>query len=344
MKPPRTYATAAALRKALEDRLRRIAAAEHVDLTRLRRQLSFDRLLARLFHSEPAPWALKGGYALELGLRTARATLDIDLALQGGALPDASKRKVSQALREMLQGAASISLGDWLEYSVGLPVKDVEAAPCGGARFPVQARMDARIFARFHVDVGAGDAVMGPLEPVEGRDWLQFAGITAPSFRMIPREQQFAEKLHTYTLPRRATNSRVKDLIDLVLLIQSGNLADQRIAEAVRLTHQRRSGSRGALGRHVQRSPLSAAFGQEAHLWVGGPSSHTDCSANHRLVLLGLRPQILVCEDSPGRESGKTVWLWERNWPAVRAARAKPWCPIRTRAATPPSDSMTCSR
>ena len=81
---------------------------------------------------------------------------------------------------------------------------------------------------------------MGPPEPVKGRDWLRFAGIPTPSFRMIPREQQFAEKLHAYTLPRRTPNSRVKDLIDLVLLIRSGNLAKERIAEAVRLTFERR--------------------------------------------------------------------------------------------------------
>jgi len=37
-------------------------------------------------------------------------------------------------------------------------------------------------------------------------------------------------------LPRRTPNSRVKDLIDLVLLIRSGNLANECIAEAVRLT------------------------------------------------------------------------------------------------------------
>jgi hypothetical protein len=39
---------------------------------------------------------------------------------------------------------------------------------------------------------------------------------------------------------RRTPNSRVKDLIDLVLLIRSGNLAKERIAEAVRLTFERR--------------------------------------------------------------------------------------------------------
>ena len=59
MNQPRTYATSGAFRTALEDRLRKIAETEQIDLNRLRRQVSFDRLLARLFQSEAAPWALK---------------------------------------------------------------------------------------------------------------------------------------------------------------------------------------------------------------------------------------------------------------------------------------------
>ena len=38
---------------------------------------------------------------------------------------------------------------------------------------------------------------------------------------MISIEQQFAEKLHAYTLPRNdRVNSRVKDLIDMILLLR----------------------------------------------------------------------------------------------------------------------------
>jgi hypothetical protein len=100
--------------------------------------------------------------------------------------------------------------------------------------------MDARVFARFHLDAGIGDAVMQPLETVACRDWLRFAGIEPSRVLMISREQQFAEKLHAYTLPRSAANSRVKDLVDLALLFASGDLARERVAEAVRLTFERR--------------------------------------------------------------------------------------------------------
>jgi hypothetical protein len=140
----------------------------------------------------------------------------------------------------MLQNAANVPLGDWFEYAIGAPVMDLDAAPYGGARFPVEARMDDRIFARFHLDTGIGDVVIEPLETFACRDWLGFAGIETARVRMIAREQQFAEKVHAYTLPRQSTNSRVKDLVDLALLAGSGKLNQRRIQDALRLTFERR--------------------------------------------------------------------------------------------------------
>jgi hypothetical protein len=210
---------------------------DQIDPNRLRRQVSFDRLLARLFREDPAPWVLKGGYALELRFKAARSTVDIDLTLQRVV---AAGVDTNQVVREMLQTAANISLGDLFEYKIGPPVMDLTAAPYGGARYPVEARMDERIFARFHLDAGIGDVVMQPLEAIVCRDWLGFAGIEASRVRMIAREQQLAEKIHAYTLPRNAANSRVKDLVDMALLIGSGGLDRQRILDALRLTFERR--------------------------------------------------------------------------------------------------------
>ena len=54
---------------------------------------------------------------------------------------------------------------------------------------------------------------------------------------MIAREQQVAEKIHAYTLPRNTAN---KDLVDLALLIESGGLEKQRTLDALLLTFERR--------------------------------------------------------------------------------------------------------
>jgi hypothetical protein len=236
---PRTYATAGAFRRALEERLKSMSQTEQIDINRLRRQVSFDRLLARLFREDPAPWALKGGYALELRFKSARSTIDIDLTLQSvvGTLEGSDPVRV---IREMLQAMADVSFDDWFEYTIGPPVMDLTAAPYGGARYSVETRMDGRIFARFHLDAGVGDVVIQPLETAECHDWLGFAGIERPRVRMISREQQFAEKIHAYTLPRSSPNSRVKDLLDLVLLIADNQLDRQRVINALHLTFERR--------------------------------------------------------------------------------------------------------
>jgi len=236
----KTYATAGAFRVALEERLKRRSQTDQIDINRLRRQVSFDRLLARLFRGDSVPWALKGGYALELRFKTARSTVDIDLTLQRVVTAAIEGVDVNQTVREMLQTAAGYPLGDWFEYTIGPAVMDITAAPYGGARFPIEVHMDGRIFARFHLDVGIGDVVMQPLETVETNDWLAFAGIAGPRVQLIAREQQFAEKIHAYTLPRNTPNSRVKDLVDLGLLIDGGELDRQRILDALHLTFERR--------------------------------------------------------------------------------------------------------
>jgi Nucleotidyl transferase AbiEii toxin, Type IV TA system len=146
MPGPRTYKTAAAFRRAFEERIGRISRTEQIDVNRLRRQASFDRLLARLFHRQPAPWALKGGYALELRFQSARSTIDIDLTVR--RLPQAD-RDQTQTVREMLQEAAALDLGDWFEYRIGSQVMDLAAAPYGGARFPVERAWTVASLAGF---------------------------------------------------------------------------------------------------------------------------------------------------------------------------------------------------
>ena len=236
----KSYTTAGAFRTALEERLKSASSEERVDVNRLRRQVSFDRLLARLFLNATPPWVLKGGYALELRFKSARSTVDIDLTLEQVPQMPAGAGQDNQIIRDLLQASAGVDLKDWFEFSVGSPMMDLTAAPYGGARYPVDARMAGRTFSRFHVDVGIGDVIIHPAETIECRDWLGFAGIERPSVRALTREQQFAEKFHAYTLPRGTTNTRVKDLVDMLLLFESGELNALAAAGAAQLTFERR--------------------------------------------------------------------------------------------------------
>jgi predicted nucleotidyltransferase component of viral defense system len=245
MHEAKSYKTAGAFRAALENRLQMRARDEQTDLQRLRRQVAFDRLLARIFLKGPKAdyqWLLKGGYAMELRIHFARATKDLDLTLHDGTRLSKDPKERREEVRAMLQEAMRAPLDDFFEFLVGEAREDLDGAPEGGSRYPIQAQMDGRDFARFPVDVGIGDEVIEPLDVVTGKDWLGFGGIAAPSFPIISAEQQFAEKLHAYTLPRgERTNTRTKDLIDMMLLIRGGKLEQEKAVAAIRATFKRRA-------------------------------------------------------------------------------------------------------
>lgn len=234
------YETPVALRRALEDRIMALAAKAGNDIQRLRRQAAFDRLLCRLFQDETSPWLLKGGYAMELRIRAARSTRDIDLALRKSAATP--KGWNVEVVTTMLRQAAAIELADGFEFTIGEATLDLDAAPYGGARFSVLAQMAGRQFAQFHMDVSSGDVLREPYEILEGRDWFGFAGLPRVRVPAVSPEEQFAEKLHAYTLPRTGReNTHVKDLVDLVLLIEQAKLDAARLAKSIRETFQRRN-------------------------------------------------------------------------------------------------------
>jgi len=235
MTETRRYNSGAAFRTALEERLKRIARDEGIDLQRLRRQVAFDRFLARLFQSGHPDWFLKGGYAMELRFHQARATKDLDFTVRTTPTGD------DDAVLAILQEVGATEIGDWFTFRISEATTDLDGAPYGGARYPAEAIVAGRTFVKFHLDVGIGDIIVDPVDVVRTRDWLAFAGIETASVLMIQTEQQFAEKIHAYTLPRPAApNSRVRDLVDLVLLVQSGMMDRSRVAEALRRKFARR--------------------------------------------------------------------------------------------------------
>jgi hypothetical protein len=73
------YATPAAFKQALEQRLRNASSLERVDLARRRQLLVFERFLARVFARLGERVWLKGGLVLEFRLKRALSTKDVDL-------------------------------------------------------------------------------------------------------------------------------------------------------------------------------------------------------------------------------------------------------------------------
>lgn len=203
-------------RKSLEARLQNLASKTNQDLQRIRRKLAFERFLARIFDAENSSFALKGGYAMEIRFTNARATKDMDLTCLHRL--ESTNASFAQIIRQELQEPANSDLNDFFTFEIGQAGMDLDGAPYGGARYSVSSFIDQRLFVRFQLDVG-GDALLDEIEYVEGSKWLEHYGIETPKIKMISVEQQLAEKYHAYSLPRdQRGNTRVKDLIDMILL------------------------------------------------------------------------------------------------------------------------------
>ena len=130
---------------------------------------------------------------------------------------------------------------DHFVYQIGKAQMDLENAPYGGARFPVSSLIDGRLFVRFQLDIGS-DVILDEVESIKGKDWLGFCGVSSPLIPMISVPQQFAEKLHAYTLPRdNRFNSRVKDLIDLMLLLSMKKKSVEEFHQSLKMVFKVRN-------------------------------------------------------------------------------------------------------
>jgi hypothetical protein len=230
-----TYRSGGSFRRALEDRLRAQSLGTGTPLARLRKMVVFDRFLARLIQDRPDAWVLKGGFALQLRLgNQARTTKDIDVLL---VTPSGKRLDIHQALVR----AALLDIGDWFDFEVEQPAAETAAMPVGGVRFQVRGLLDGRRFETFHIDVGWGDPVLEPVETLTTPGLLDFAGIQPTAIPCYPLTQQIAEKVHAYTRPRvTGEGSRVKDLVDILLIAEIGQIDGGLLQKALQATFDTR--------------------------------------------------------------------------------------------------------
>jgi len=209
---------------ALEERLRHEHLGTGVPLTRLRKIVAFDRLLARLAVGSHGNWVLKGGFALQVMLPDrARTTKDVDLhAVQPGG----------QAT-QIFFDASALDLGDYFSFVVSSGT----LAEGGTMRFGVECRIDGRSFETFHVDVGADEPMVGEPQSRRITSLLAFAGLPPVVFPCCPLGQHLAEKVHALTRPRgERDNSRSKDIVDIVLLAETAAIDAAELREALEAT------------------------------------------------------------------------------------------------------------
>ena len=228
----RNYPSPAAFKQALEQRLRTNSGGGG-QFARRRQLLVFQRFLARVAHVLGDSAILKGGLVLELRLKRARTTKDIDLRLTGA--PD--------DLLARLQSVARTDLDDFFSYEIRRdddhPAIQNDGLQYDGFRFRAECHLAGKLYGQpFGVDICFGDPLTAEPEVRATEDTLGFAGIAPPQLRIYPIETHVAEKLHAYTMPRPRPNSRVKDLPDIALLASIGSLDADALKGALEKTFE----------------------------------------------------------------------------------------------------------
>lgn len=205
------YDQPAALRNALEIRLKRYSRDRGLPLDRVRKEAAFQRLLARIAAVAPVDsWALKGGQAMiARSSRRARATADAD----------ATWRTDANQVHAVLTTAVGLDLGDHFQFLLAPPANMRGEGPEGAIRFPIQARLAGRMFEPLHLDLNLVPGDTRPVEKLALHNLFDFADLPAVIVPAVSPAQQLAEKLHAYTRDYGThENSRVKDLYDMLLI------------------------------------------------------------------------------------------------------------------------------
>jgi hypothetical protein len=206
---------------ALEEHIKKLCPPDTPAIQRLRKRVALERFLGRLQEPVKSPYLLKGAFALYLRFGSrARVTQDLDLGTDSSHLDPLPSSP--SGISEDLQKAAATPFDDFFAFRIlgeGEPIKqepDVRAY-----RFSVQAILAGRPFENFRLDVGGATKLVAPPEEIRESDLLAFAGIAPKRFRAVSLVQQFAEKVHALTFPwQDRENTRVKDLVDLALILE----------------------------------------------------------------------------------------------------------------------------
>ena len=226
------YDTSEAFRAALDQRIRNEATTTGLPVMRLRKRVAFERFLARLGVAESGNWVLKGALALELrlGVRT-RATKDIDLA---GADDE-------QTATMRLIAAQAIDLHDHFNFDVARTAALDQAEAFRAVRYSVTAEVAGRRFEQFPVDVALNERPTAPSERLPIPSLLDFADIQPIEMPVIALEQHIAEKVHAYTAtygPQEQHSTRIKDLIDILLIADLASPHADRLHASLTTTFQ----------------------------------------------------------------------------------------------------------
>jgi hypothetical protein len=229
------YATPAAFRVALDQRLKTEAERTGVTTTRLRKRVAFELFLRRLVAVAPDRWVLKGAFALDLRLGVAtRPTKDIDLGRDDD---------VEAAIEDII-AAQQLDLGDYFSFAATRTDAFAGTDEFAAIRFTVRAELGGRTFEQFIVDIGFTDPITWEPDTITTSELLSFADIGPFEVPAVPLPQHVAEKVHAYTRrygEQQRASTRPKDLIDILLIASAEPVEAAALREALERTFEARA-------------------------------------------------------------------------------------------------------
>ncbi len=213
-------------------RLLNIAKAQGADFNQILVRFALERILYRLSQSAHADhFLLKGALLFTLWYDMPhRTTRDADLLGFGAS----DLESITQTFRDI----ASVKVDDGIVFDpASVSVEDIRKdAGYAGARVLITGEI-AKARCKTQIDIGFGDAVTpGPVHAVYP---VLIADLPAPRLRTYPVYTVISEKLHAIAL-LGITNSRLKDYLDLRVLLDREALNANTLARAIAATFIRR--------------------------------------------------------------------------------------------------------
>lgn len=213
-------------------RLLNIAKAQGADFNQVLVRFALERILYRLSQSAHADhFLLKGALLFTLWYDMPhRTTRDADLLGFGAS----DLESIAQTFRDI----ASVEVDDGITFDPSsVSVEEIRKdAGYAGARVLITGEI-AKARCKTQIDIGFGDAVTpGPVHAVYP---VLIADLPAPRLRTYPVYTVISEKLHAIAL-LGMTNSRLKDYLDLWVLLDREALNANTLARAIAATFIRR--------------------------------------------------------------------------------------------------------
>ena len=213
-------------------RLLNVAKAQGVDFNQVLVRFALERILYRLSQSGHADrFLLKGALLFALWYDMPhRATRDADLLGFGAS----DLKSVADAFRDI----AGITVDDGIVFApASVAAEDIRKdAGYTGARVVISGEL-AKARCKTQIDIGFGDAVTpGPVDAIYP---VLLDDLPAPHLRTYPVYTVIAEKLHAIAL-LGMTNSRMKDYLDLSVLLERETLDTELLIRATKATFERR--------------------------------------------------------------------------------------------------------